>query len=63
MAELKEYKLEMKILSVRKPSEKEMYEAIRKHFHVRRSTYDWFSIERDWLTVRQVKSALDLLFK
>ena len=38
MNDLKEYKLEMKIQSVMKPSENEMYDAIRKYFHLRKKT-------------------------
>ena len=63
MNELKEWKLEMKILSAKKPDERRCYDAIRKEFHVKKLTYGWFRIERDWLTVTQVKSVLGALLR
>ncbi len=63
MNDLKEYKLEMKIQSVMKPSEKEMYDAIRKYFHLRKKTNNIMRIDKDWLSIRQVESSLELLLR
>ena len=63
MNDLKEYKLEMKIQSVMKPSENEMYDAIRKYFHLIKKTNNIMRIDKDWLSIRQVESSLELLLR
>ena len=63
MTELKEWKIEVKIYSSTKPNKKEIYEAIRKLFHIRRSTYAIQRLSPDWISVTQVKYVLGALLK
>ena len=63
MTELKEWKIEVKIYSSTKPNKKEIYQAIRKLFHIRRSTYAIQRLSPDWISVTQVKSVLGALLK
>ena len=63
MNDLKEWKIEVKIYSSTKPNKKEIYEAIRKLFHIRRSTYAIQRLSPEWVSVTQVKSVLGALLK
>ena len=63
MTELKEWKIGVKIYSSTKPNKKEIYEAIRKLFHIRRSTYAIQRLSPEWISVTQVKSVLGALLK
>ena len=63
MTELKEWKIEVKIYSSTKPNKKEIYEAIRKLFHIRRSTYAIQRLSPEWISVTQEKSVLGALLK
>ena len=63
MTELKEWKIEVKIYSSTKPNKKEIYEVIRKLFHIRKSTYAIQRLSPEWVTVTQVKSVIGTLLR
>ncbi len=55
---VKTYNVNIKIKADVRPTEKEMYEMVRKHLCIKKDTYYQCELHSNWVTVEEVKNAL-----
>ena len=49
---LRRWKIEIEMEGLSKPDAAEVYESVRKHFHLKRETYGTHRLDKRWITVK-----------
>ena len=55
---VKTYNINIKLKADKKPTEKVIYEAIKKHLKINKNTISSLELRSEWVTVEEVKNAL-----
>ena len=55
---VKTYNINIKLKADKKPTEKVIYEAIKKHLNLNKNSISSLELRSEWVTVEEVKNAL-----
>ena len=55
---LRRWKIEIEMDGLTKPDVAEVYESVRKHFHLKRETYGTHRLDKRWITVNDISTIL-----
>ena len=55
---VKTYNINIKLKADKKPTEKGIYEAIKKHLNINKNSISSLELRSEWVTVEEVKNAL-----
>ena len=56
---LRRWKIEIEMDGLTKPDVAEVYESVRKHFHLKRETYGTHRLDKRWITVNDISNSLE----
>ena len=56
---LRRWKIEIEMEGLSEPDVAEVYESVRKHFHLKRETYGTHRLDKRWITVKDVSKFID----
>ena len=56
---LRRWKIEIEMECLSEPDPADLYESVRKHFHLKPETYGTHSLDKKWITVKDVSNSVE----
>ena len=56
---LRRWKIEIEMECLSEPDPTDLYESVRKHFHLKRETFGTHRLDKRWITVKDVSNSVE----
>ena len=56
---LRRWKIEIEMDGLSEPDVAEVYESVRKHFHLKRETFGTHRLDKRWITVKDISNSVE----